>query len=777
MKQKILFLIGLALLLVGCSTTKHLSQGELLYIGQKKMIIENPSNTAVGELAMIEIEAALEKAPNSSFLGSSTKRIPFPVGLWIYNGFVKYEKGFGKWIFNRFAATPVYLSTVNPEIRAKAASNLLHDYGYFDGTVNYKTFIDNKDSLKAKIQYTVDMKSPYDIDTVYYERFNPEMRQLMERGRRLSLITPGQQFNVNNLDEERTRVSTLLRNRGYYYFRPTYLTYQADTTLVNGEHISLKLIPIKGLPAAAQRPYFLGNLSVYLYGKGGEQPNDSITYKDMDVHFYNKLQVRPNMLYRWLHYQYYVRSSAARVNTPVGLYNQNRHTRIQERLSQLNIFRYMDMQYVARDTTNVSDTLDMKVQATFDKPLDAELELNVTTKSNDQMGPGASFSVTRNNVFGGGETWNVKLKGSYEWQTSGNGNSLMNSWEMGLSTALTFPRVVFPTFGGREYNFRATTTLRLYIDQLNRAKYYQLLSFGGNTSYDFQPTRTSKHSLTPFRLTFNVLRNQSEAFQQVITQNPALYVSMRNQFIPAMEYTYTYDNASLRQVRNPIWWQTTVTSAGNVTSVIYRILGQPLDKKEKSLLGAPFAQFLKLNTQLRYLWKIDKNQSIAARVAGGIIYSYGNATVAPYSEQFYVGGANSVRAFTVRSIGPGGYQPNKDRYSFIDQTGDIRMEANIEYRPRLVGHLYGAIFLDAGNVWLLRKDNDRPDSQLKLSSFLNQVALGTGVGLRYDLDYLILRLDCGIGLHAPYATQKKGYYNIPTFGNSLGVHFAIGYPF
>ena len=515
--------------------------------------------------------------------------------------------------------------------------------------------------------------------------------------------------------------------------------------------------------------------------------SDSILYKNLNIHYYDKLQVRPNMLYRWMNYQQFVRSKQMRASNRTRLYSQYRQEQVQEKLSQLGIFSYMDMQYAPRDTTAACDTLDVTMQATFAKPLDAELELNVVTKSNDQTGPGASFGVTRNNVFGGGESWNVKLKGSYEWQTGGGEkSSLMNSWEMGLSTSLTFPRVVFPHLGKREFDFPATTTFRLYINQLNRAKYYKLLSFGGNATYDFQPSRTSRHSITPFKLTFNVLQHQSEDFKEIAEANPALYVSLRNQFIPAMEYTYTYDNASGRRIKNPIWWQSTVTSAGNITSLIYRAFGKPFNEEDKSLLGAPFAQFVKLNTELRHLWNIDKNNAIASRMAVGALFTYGNATIAPYSEQFYVGGANSIRAFTVRSVGPGGYHPEEGKYSYLDQTGTFRFEANVEYRFRIFKSFWGATFLDAGNVWLLRKDRKlladgkeaRPNSQLRLKTFPKQIALGTGVGIRYDMDILVFRLDFGIPLHLPYDTERSGYYNVTgAFFKNLGIHFAIGYPF
>ena len=709
-RSKIVFTFILLLVVSACSTTKHLPEGEVLYTGNKTNFVDQ-SNTPVGQTAVGEIKAALDKSPSTKILGF----IPFPFGMWVYNDFVKYEKGFGKWIFNRFAAKPVFISTVNPDIRVKVATNLLHDYGYFNGKVAQQTIVNPKDSLKARIEYTVDMRNPYFIDTVYYSRFTPKTLRIMERGRWRSLLSHGEQFNVSDLDEERNRISTLLRNLGYFYFRPDYMTYQADTTLVPGGHVSLKLLPVPGLPPAAQRQYYVGKTSVYLIGKNGEQPNDSMNYKGMDIHYYKKLQVRPNMLYRWMNYQAFVKNDSLRNLQRSRLYSQYRQQRIQEKLAQLSIFRYMDLQYTPQDTTATCDTLNVRLQATFDKPLDAELEVNVTTKSNDQTGPGASFSVTRKNVFGGGESWNVKLNGSYEWQTGGGKNSsLLNSWEMGLSTALTFPRVVFPRFGGREYDFPATTTFRLYADQLNRAKYYKLLSFGGHATYDFQPTRTSRHSLTPFKLTFNVLQHKTEAFDSIVAANKALLLSLQNQFIPAMEYTYTYDNSSLRNVHNPIWWQTTFTSAGNLTSCIYRVFGEPFSKKDKNLLGAPFAQFLKLSTDFRYLWVIDRNNAVAARVAGGVIWTYGNSTVAPYSEQFYVGGANSIRAFTVRSIGPGGYHPEKSTFSYLDQTGDIRLEANVEYRFRIYKDLHGAVFLDAGNVWLIRNDPYRPDAQLRL---------------------------------------------------------------
>ena len=781
---RLLYIVIGVSLLAACSTTKHLPEGEILYIGQRPTLVDNPQPTSVGETALEEVEAALAKAPNNSLLGSTSVRIPFPLGLWVYNGFQKYKKGLGRWIFNRFAAEPVLLSGVNPDIRTQAATNLLHDYGYFQGKVTHQVLPHAKDSLKARVQYSVNMGRPYFIDTVDYRGFSPRTSAILKLSRRRSLIRPGEQFNVPDLDGERTRISNLLRNVGCYYFRPDYLTYQADTTLVPGR-VSLRLVPVAGMPDVAEKPFRLGRKSFHLLGKNGEAPNDSLVYKDLTIYFHDKLRVRPNMVHRWMDYQNFrykrqVEDSAgiSRQRSARSLYSLYRQTRVQERLANVGIFKYTEIQYVPRDSALVNDTLDVHVIASLDKPYDAELDFNVKMKSNNQTGPGAAFTLTKNNVFGGGEKWNVELKGSYEWATGKNSSSAMNSYELGVATSLIFPRVVFPRMGGNEYDFPATTTFRLYADQVNRARYYKLLAFGGNATYDFQPKPTSKHSFTPFRLTFNVLRDPTAEFQQLQEENPALYVSLRNQFIPAMEYTYTFDNSAGGRRRRPIWWQTTLTSAGNVTSLIYRAFGQPFSEEGKELMGVPFAQFLKVNTELRYNHRIDRNNSLAARAAVGVIWSYGNATTAPYTEQFYVGGANSVRAFAARNIGPGGYPADdNDTYSFINHVGDIRFEANLEYRFRIISDLHGAVFLDAGNVWLMRRDPSRPGGEFRLKDFPKQIALGTGVGIRYDLDFLVFRLDWGIALHEPYDTGKSGYYNVRKFMDGTALHFAIGYPF
>ena len=757
------------LLLLSCSTTKNLPEGAVLYTGISKIEIQHPDESEAGKSTVEEVEAALDYPPNNALLGSSSVRVPFPFGLWVYNAFVNKEGKLNRWIFNKLAAKPVLISTVNPDVRVKVAHNLLNEYGYFNGSTAYELVPDKKDPRKAKIAYQITMNQPYTIDSIYYVRMRNRVDSLLPRVSGERLIHKGDNFNVVRLQEERERIADMLRDNGYYYFRPEYMVYQADTTITPGK-VSLRVVPKEGMPRNALRPWKLGNVDFYLNGYRNEPPTDSVRYKDLTIYYEGKLRVRPSVLYNRLYFR------------PGDRYSQTQQERSQTALARLGIFRYSEFQYAPRDTMRQQDTLDLRINTVYDLPLDGELELNVTAKSNDQIGPGAVFSVTKRNMFGGGETFGVKLRGSYEWQTGNKldaGGSKINSYELGLSTTLTFPRLLFPTLGKRDLNFPATTTFRLYADQMNRARFFKMLSFGGDASYEFQPSATSHHSVMPFKLAYNLLQRTTAEFDSIADNNKALMKSLQDQFVPSMSYTYTYDDSPISSKRHHIWLQGSVTQAGLLMDAAYAIAGKAFNKEGKKLFGNPFAQFIKGTLEARYNYSLGEKQRLVGRVMAGAIYSYGNARTAPYNEQFYVGGANSVRAFTIRSIGPGRYYQSSDenKYAYIDRTGDLKFEANLEYRFPIMGDLHGATFLDCGNIWLLREDPDRPGGRLKAGHFFKDLALGTGFGIRYDMDFLVIRFDVGIGLHLPYETGKSGYYNLPRFKDGMGYHFAIGYPF
>ena len=772
MKNKNTLLVGLlCILLSACSTTKNLPEGEILYTGIEKLEVVNEDKTLAGITALTEVEAALAYAPNNAIFGSSSLRWPIPFGLWVYNGFEKYQnkKGVGRWIFDHLGKSPVLMSSVNGETRAKVATNLLRDYGYFNGSVSFQE-VPQKNPKESKVSYIINMAQPYFLDSIAYLKFPHYADSLIQSTLSQSVLKGGENFSVLKLEEERQRLSGLFRNHGYYYYRPEFTTYRADTLQKPG-YVNLQVVPRSGIPAEAKKQYYIGKTSVYLTGYNDEAPTDTLRLRTMDIYYSGKKPgIRPSALMR----NFFFRKGE--------LFSQDRQTFTQEAIARMGVFRYSEFRYEPKDTTVNGDTLNVNMYATFDKPYNAELEFNVTTKSTDQTGPGAVFKITRNNFQRMGANLSFEVRGSYEWQTNSNveGNSSkLNSYELGTSLSLDFPRLILPWKDKDLLRSRypQRTSFKIYGNLLNRARFFNMLSFGGNVTYEFRKSRLWKHTVTPFQLTFNTLMSSTERFDSITATNPSLALSLGDQFIPSMNYTFTYDNARLKKDYQ-LWWENSITSAGNVTSLLYAALGKDFSEKNKKLLGTPFAQFLKLTSEVRALFKVGEKQHIAARFMGGMLWSYGNQTIAPYSEQFYIGGANSLRAFTVRSIGPGTYNPSQNtKYGYLDQTGDIKLEANVEYRFPIFGELYGATFLDAGNVWLMRKDENRPGGEFTLKNFVKSIALNTGVGVRYDLTFLVIRLDMGIALHVPYETGKSGYYNIPKFKDGLGLHFAIGYPF
>ena len=415
--------------------------------------------------------------------------------------------------------------------------------------------------------------------------------------------------------------------------------------------------------------------------------------------------------------------------------------RTQTYLSRLGIFNNISIE-AAPDSASIAERrLNVDIFAKFDSPIETSLEVNASSKSNSYIGPGLTYGVTNKNIFGGGEQLSVKLTGSYEWQT------------------------------GYQLNW---TRFTLNADLLNRPHYFKMAQFNAAVTYDWRLRRHVQNSFTPFKLTYTNLMNTTADFDSIMAANPAVAQSFKSQFIPQMQYSYTYD----RQINpdNTINVQFSVQEAGNIFWSLYQAAGK---KGEKKLFGTPFSQFVKGQIQLVYGRRIFYGDNwLVTRVACGAAHAYGNSSQVPYAEQFYVGGANSIRAFTVRSIGPGSYRaPEGQPEDYFDRTGTFKFEANVEYRFPISGILHGALFLDAGNVWLLKKDAMRPGGTLRGKTFLRDLALGTGVGLRVDISMLVIRGDLGIGIHAPYSTGHGGYYNMPSFGKSLAFHLAIGYPF
>lgn len=760
-------LLAVMALLASCSTTRKLADGEMLYVGVKKMDIVAPEKVKLNSTQSSAASSPLSVKPNNS-LYAPYLRSPFALGLWVYNWDIKREKGLKWWLYRKLAKEPVLISDVQPELRLKMVENNMKDFGFYGTRLSYEVIPKKRNPKKAHISYRVELPEPFRYGSIELWEWLPAMDSIIRPSMPFSELKPGDRYDVNLLNEERQRISERLRNHGYYFFQPDYIEFLVDTTAGN-KTADVRIALKQGVPANALRPYRLENVEVLLTGNDGDGGRDSLWVDSVKIVYEPPINLKPNVLMR-----------AVKVR-PGQIYSAARQSRTQANFVQLGVFKFANMTITASDTLKPQG-LDMQIRGDFALPIETDVEVDVSSKSNNLLGPGLTLSVTNRNMFKRAENFSVRLTGSYEWQVGGrkqaSGNSgLMNSYELGINFNLSVPRLLVPRLLQAKRDRSEQTNFQVGTDLMNRHSYFRMISFWGNATYDFNSSTRNYHSIVPFKLNYTYLLKTSVAFDSVTMRNPTVAQSFSNQFVPSMSYTYTYDRAATYRNPNRLYWQTSITQAGNIIAGLQKLFGN--DKKEgKLFLNNRYSQFLKLTTEFITYKSVDNNNQLAFRLMGGIGYAYGNSTVMPYSEQFYIGGANSIRAFQVRNIGPGSYHPEETQYSYLDQTGDIKIEANLEYRFTIYENFKGAFFLDAGNVWLLRSEEQRPGGQFSLKGLLDELAFGTGLGLRYDFSFIVVRADLGVPLHAPYDTGKSGYYNIPDkFLKGLVLNIAIGYPF
>lgn len=757
------------LLLAGaCSTTRRLGEDEVLYTGIKKLQINPTGDDKLPSALVSELTTAVDAKPSSALpFITPYKQSPLPYGLWVYNYWNDSAKGVFGWLYRSLVSQPVLISDVKANLRAKLAEQILADNGYFGSTVTYEEVPNQKNPKKAGMSYTFDVSSPYCIDTIeYFNRPSERIEGFIDSiARKSKWFQKGSVFCVDSLSALRIEIANNLRNRGYYYFRPEYIEFLADTFLTP-HAVAIRLNFSDNMPDVALRKYKTNKIVTLLqrneiYSAGTP---DTIETDRGELIIMRPQRVRKGLIPECITFR------------EGKVFSVRDMDRTQTRLARLGIFSNIQIQPIPADTSAKNPLMDVYITARYDRPMEASIEVNATSKSNSYIGPGLIASFSHNNLFGGGEKLSVSLNADYEWQTGHNRSSVFNSYEFGLQTSLAFPRLLAPKFIPRSKRDINWTTITLGGSVLNRPKYFMMAEYNMGITYEWRATRHAVNSFTPFKLTYNKLIRTTEAFDSVMAMNPAVALSFESRFIPQLSYTYTYNKWLEREQNNEITFTALFTEAGNLFDVIYDLAKV---KGKKMLFGTPFSQFVKGQVQLVWNHRLfpKQDQWIVSRVLLGAAHAYGNAKEVPYSEQFYIGGANSIRAFTVRSIGPGSYRAPRDLVNgYFDQTGTFKFEVNSEYRFPIVGDLHGAAFIDAGNIWLLKNDPLRPGGQLNGKTFLKDIALGTGAGLRYDLGMMVVRLDVGYGLHTPYSNGTPHYFNV-AFKDAFAVHLALGYPF
>jgi outer membrane protein assembly factor BamA len=581
-------------------------------------------------------------------------------------------------------------------------------------------------------------------------------------------LIKGMRFNLSNMKIERQRIDAYLKERGYYNFNSDFLIFEADTNQYANKRFDLFLTLKKDVPKPALLPYKLTKVNIFPNYEG----NDSTLIRSERLDAKNYIQdtqyFRPDRLNPFITLE------------EGQLYNPQTSKNTARRLATIGAYKYVNIQYKEIDSI-FGDSIGALEANIYLSPLTKRAiraELQAVTTSNNFAGPNLALTYSNRNPFSGGETFNITANMGYEVQIAGGDNTGLSSLVLGLKGELIFPRMISPfkiNEGFFEYSIPKTKT-SLGVDYLSRSALYQLLSGNALYGYSWNANRYITYNVNPISINYTSLSNTTQEFEDILNQNPFLRKSFEQEFISGLTFSFTYNG--MVDVNNPnqFFLNSTLDIAGNSISLFGK---EEMPGAPKTFLGLEYAQYAKAYMDFKFHHNFGKNraQTLATRLFAGYGLAYGNSETLPFVKQFSAGGPYSVRAFRIRSLGPGTYNANTDTNNgdtFFDQTGNIRLEANIEYRFPIYSFLKGAVFADAGNVWN-SKANPIFDGKDKFTSnFINELGMGVGFGLRLDMQGFVIRFDLAAPFHDPSLPEGERYDF--TLDKPI-LNFAIGYSF
>lgn len=740
-----------------CSIAKYIPEDERLYTGAK-LTIETDSIIKNEDALRTELETVMLPEPNSKLLG-------IYLGLYYHYKAEKEKPGFiNRWLDKKLGEEPVYQSDVETFDVEELLLNRLENRGFFYSTAASEF---EETEKKAGVTYTVKVPAPYRMETYQLDSLpNPiekEIEELVDN----SPFEKRMRFDLNSMKLERFRIDSELKKRGYYNFNESFLIFEADTNRYDNKSFDLFLKLKNAVPEKSIVPYKISKVNIYPnYEAADSSETESTRYKEKNF-------IQKEEFFKPKYLEPFVKLKEGE------LYNPDTSRNTARRLSTIGAYKYVNILYKEIDSL-ATDSLAMLEANIYLSPLSKRAfraEVQVVTKSNNFTGPALALTYSNRNTFGGGETYNTTLKFGYEAQLGGGKSTGKSSLELGLKNELIFPRVLFPIKINDDffkYSIPKTKT-SISIDYLDRTQLYTLLSGTALFGYAWDANRYVTHQINPISVSYTDLRKTSEEFEQILDDNPFLRLSFEQQFISGLNYSFTYNEMVDTQKKHQKYLNFTLDVAGNTISLFGK-KQEPDDPK--TFLGLEYAQYAKADIDFHYHFNFGKENTIAARVFAGYGLAYGNSDVMPFVKQYYAGGPYSVRAFRIRSLGPGTYNVDEDTNNTsddtFDKTGNIRLEANIEYRFPIVSFLKGAIFADAGNIWN-SVENPVYDGKDKFTSnFINELGMGVGVGLRVDIQSFVIRFDLAAPFHDP-SLPKNQRYNFDVSKPIL--NFAIGYPF
>ena len=723
------------LLMTSCAGTKFVPEGEHLL---HKVDVENTQKGAYVNVA--GLKQLVKQQPNTRWFS----RFKIPLQVYSLSG-----RDSSRWV-NRFLRSmgepPVIYDSALANTSAAMLADELRSNGYLHAKVNYRNTVNRK---KINTLYSLVPGEAYYLREVKYVVQDSVIARLLDVDNPQALgIKSGMKFNVKLLNDERQRITSLLLNQGYYHFNKDFISFVADS--IRGTNfIDLTLV---------LRKYKLRNEDEKNHPRYVIR---SVTYSSGDA---------DSVLH--------LRSSVLQNNTfltPGEYYSYRNLQRTYQRFARLQSVKYTNISFREHPRSNL---LDCQVQLNSYKNSSISFQPEGTNTAGD-LGAAASLTYQNRNVFLGSEVFSIELRGAFEAIKGLEGYNNANFEEYSVETKLLFPRFIAP-FLSKDFMQRtnATSEVSLMYDLQNRPEYHRrVLSWAWRYRWN-DANHHDQYQMDLLQLNYVFMPWISDRFridylEDTSNRNAILRYNYEDLFIMKWGLGFTYNNGNYAI-------KTNIETAGNLLQLASGIFRFPKnDLGQNKLFNIAYAQYVKGDVEYTKNIMFDNNATLVFHTAVGVAYPYGNSNILPFEKRYFSGGANSVRGWSVRSLGPGKFVGRDGNIDFINQTGDIKLDINLELRSHLFWKLDGAFFVDAGNIWTIREYEDQPGGQFRFDEFLTQLAVGYGLGIRFNFDYFILRFDMGMKAVNPAYETSREHFPIahPVLSRDFTFHFAVGMPF